>query len=65
MTLLRRYGHDDAVFFYNEGTYDREVGALIKLSKTLDCSRLMIITYTEERTIEIGEKTIEVLPVWK
>ncbi|MEG2366399.1 MAG: ATP-binding protein, partial [Alistipes sp.] len=89
-TLLRRYGREDAVFFYNrnievdfylpdsataiqvcysldnsDGTYDREVGALIKLTKTLDCSRLMIITYSEERTIEIENKTIEVLPIWK
>lgn len=90
ITLLRRYGREDAVFFYNrnievdfylpdsataiqvcysldnsDGTYDREVGALIKLTKTLDCSRLMIITYSEERTIEIENKTIEVLPIWK
>lgn len=90
ITLLRRYGHKDTVFFYNkgievdfylpdsataiqvcyslnnsDGTYDREVGALIKLTKVLDCSRLMIITYSEERTIEIEEKQIEILPIWK
>lgn len=90
ITLLRRYGREDTVFFYNknievdfylpdsataiqvcysldnsDGTYEREIGALIKLSKTLDCSRLMIITYSEERTIEIENKTIEVLPIWK
>lgn len=90
ITLLRRYGHEDAVFFYNKGievdfylpdsttaiqvcyslnnsggTYDREVGALIKLTKVLNCSRLMIITYSEEQTIEIEEKLIEILPIWK
>lgn len=90
ITLLRRYGREDAVFFYNknvevdfylpdsataiqvcysldnsDGTYDREVGALIKISKTLDCSRLIIITYSEERTIEVENNTIEVLPIWK
>lgn len=90
ITLLRRYGREDAVFFYNknievdfylpdsataiqvcysldnsDGTYDREVGALVKLTKTLDCSQLMIITYSEERTIEAENKTIEVLPIWK
>lgn len=90
ITLLRRYGREDAVFFYNknievdfylpdsttaiqvcysldnsDGTYDREVGALVKLTKTLDCSRLMIITYSEERIIEVENKTIEVLPIWK
>lgn len=42
-----------------------KTGILIKLSKALDCSRLMIITYSEERTIEVENKTIEVLPIWK
>lgn len=90
ITLLRRYGREEAVFFYNknievdfylpdsataiqvcysldnsDGTYDREVGALIKLTKILDCSQLMIITYSEERIIEVENKTIEVLPIWK
>lgn len=90
ITLLRRYGREDAVFFYNknievdfylpdsataiqvcysldnsDGTYEREIGALIKLSKIIDCSRLLIITYSEERTIEVENITIEVLPIWK
>lgn len=90
ITLLRRYGREDAVFFYNKrieidfyipdtstaiqvcysldntnGTFDREVGALIKFSKVLDCSRLLIITYSEEKTINIEDKVIEVVPVWK
>lgn len=89
-TLLRRYGREDAVFFYNknievdfylpdsataiqvcysldngDGTFDREVTALIKLTKVLDCSRLLIITYSEERTIETEGITIEVIPAWK
>ncbi|MEG0519364.1 MAG: ATP-binding protein [Bacteroidales bacterium] len=90
ITLLRRYGREDAVFFYNrnievdfylpdsataiqvcysldnrDGTYDREIGALIKLTKALDCSRLMVITYSEERIIEVENNTIEVIPIWK
>ena len=90
ITLLRRYGREDAVFFYNksievdfylpdtataiqvcysldntDGTFDREVGALVKLTKVLDCSRLMIITYSEEKTIKIEGKIIEVIPIWK
>lgn len=89
-TLLRRYGREDAVFFYNknievdfylpdsataiqvcysldnnDGTLDREVTALVKLTKVLDCSRLLIITYSEKRTIETEGITIEVTPVWK
>ena len=89
-TLMRLYGREDAVFFYNDkievdfylpeqetaiqvcynlnnadGTFDREVQALVKLAKVLPCGRLMIITFDEERTIEAGGKTIEVVPVWK
>ena len=90
VTLLRRYGREDAVFFYNknievdfylpdtataiqvcysldnaDGTFDREVGALLKLTKVLDCSRMMIITYSEERIIKTEGGSIEVIPVWK
>jgi len=90
ITLLRRYGREDAVFFYNksievdfylpdsstaiqvcysientDGTFDREVGALVKIAKVFDCSRLMILTYSEERAIQIEGRNIEVIPIWK
>jgi len=90
ITLLRRYGREDSVFFYNkgievdfylpdtttaiqvcysldntDGTLDREVGALLKLTKVLDCSRMVLLTYSEEKIIEAEGKTIEVIPIWK
>ncbi|MFI3287439.1 MAG: ATP-binding protein [Rikenellaceae bacterium] len=90
VTLLRRYGRQDAVFFYNKNvevdfyipdeeiaiqvcynlstdsdTYQREVRALIKLQKVLPSKRMIIITKEEERTIEIEDKTIEVIPIYK
>jgi len=90
LTLLRKYGREDAVFFYNQnievdfyipetktaiqvcyslnnadGTFEREVGALQKLSKVLMCEVLLIITYNEEKTLEMGDKTIKVVPIWK
>lgn len=90
INLLRKYGRDDTVFFYNrgievdfylpdeataiqvcynldnsDGTIDREVGALLKLSDVLECSRLLIVTRDSEKTWEIDNKTIEVIPVWK
>lgn len=89
-SLLRKYGRNDAVFFYNkgvevdfyipdeataiqvcynldnsDGTFDREVGALLKLSSVLECKKLMIITRDNEQVLEIDNKTIEVIPVWK
>ncbi len=90
INLLRKYGRNDAVFFYNkgievdfyipdeataiqvcynldnsDGTFDREVGALLKLSSVLECNKLMIITRDNEQTLEIDNKTIEVITAWK
>lgn len=49
----------------SDGTFDREVGALLKLSSMLECNKLMIITRDNEQTLEIDNKTIEVIPAWK
>ncbi len=90
LELLRRYGIDERVFFYNrnvevdfyvpdaaiaiqvsynprktDDTWERETTALVKLSKVLDCRRLLLLTYEQEETVEISGTTIEVLPVWK
>lgn len=40
----------------SDGTFDREVTALLKLTKVLECRKLMIITYTDERILEIDNK---------
>ncbi|GHT63111.1 hypothetical protein AGMMS50239_18390 [Bacteroidia bacterium] len=48
-----------------DGTFDREVGALEKISKVLECENLLIITYEEEKTLEVDDKTIKVIPIWK
>ena len=90
VNLLRKYGRNDAVYFYNQGievdfyipddytgiqvcynldnsdgTFDREVKALLKITEVLECKKLLIITRDTERSIEMSGKTIEVLPVWK
>lgn len=49
----------------SDGTFDREVGALLKLSSVLECNKLMIITRDNEQTLEVDNKTIEVIPAWK
>lgn len=46
-------------------TLEREVDALVKLSKELPVKRCIIVTMEEERTIESNGRTIEVVPVWK
>jgi predicted AAA+ superfamily ATPase len=90
VNLLRKYGREDAVWFYNQnievdfyipdaytaiqvcynldnsdGTFNREVKALLKITEVLECRRLMIITRDTEQTIDLDGKTIEVVPVWK
>ena len=90
VTLLRKYGREDAVFFYNRrvevdfyipdealavqacysltetpNTLEREVNALIRFSDVVKIKRMLIITRDEEKQIAVGEKTVEVIPVWK
>ncbi|WP_321519851.1 ATP-binding protein [uncultured Bacteroides sp.] len=90
VNLLRKYGRNDAVFFYNkgievdfyipdaytaiqvcynldnsDGTFDREVKALLKITEVLECNKLLIITRDTERMLEVNGKVIEVVPVWK
>ena len=91
LVLLRKYGIDDKIYFYNYNievdfvvpenelaiqacyvlgdetgeTYRRETQALVKLSKRLPYHDLVIVTYNEEREIEVDGKCITVVPAWK
>ena len=49
----------------SDGTFDREVKALLKITEVLECRKLLIITRDSERKLEISGKLIEVVPVWK
>lgn len=47
-------------------TYNREVGSLVEFAKNSDKNcKLAIITYEEEKTINVEDKTIEVMPLKK
>ena len=48
-----------------DGTMDREVNALLKASKFLECRHLLIITGEAEKLIEKDGKKITVMPLWK
>ena len=90
INLLRKYGRNDSVFFYNkgievdfylpetgcaiqacynpdnaDGTMDREIKALLKISNILECKKLLVITSDTEKTVETNGWKIEVLPLWK
>jgi predicted AAA+ superfamily ATPase len=90
VNLLRKYGRNDSVYFYNrgievdfyipdactaiqvcysldnsEGTFEREVKALLKITEVLECSRLLIVTRDSEREMETNGRKIEIIPVWK
>ncbi len=49
----------------SDGTLDRELKALLKITNVLECKKLLIITRDTERTLEINDRVIEVVPVWK
>jgi predicted AAA+ superfamily ATPase len=49
----------------SDGTTEREITALLKISKVLECSNLLIITHSTEKIVEYDNKKIEVVPVWK
>lgn len=49
----------------DNGTWEREVGALQKLPKALACKRRIILTYDEHQIIKDEYGTIEVIPCWK
>ena len=88
--LIRRYGVDDRVFFYNkdkevdfylpdeataiqvsynpqqnEETWKRETEPLLKISKVLDCKKLLLLTYDAEGHTVIKDREIDVIPAWK
>jgi predicted AAA+ superfamily ATPase len=48
-----------------DSTFEREIGALIKIQKVLECDKLEIITYEEETILEIENNKIRVIPAWK
>ncbi|MBR2369266.1 MAG: ATP-binding protein [Paludibacteraceae bacterium] len=49
----------------DEETLQRELNALRKLPKRLDCNRRLIITFDEETSLTDEYGTIEVIPAWK
>lgn len=49
----------------DEETLQREVNALKKLPKRLDCNRRLIITFDEETSFSDEYGTIEVVPAWE
>lgn len=48
-----------------DGTFERETKALVKVGSQLACRRNIIVTYQEERMIEMDGVNIEIVPAWK
>ena len=49
----------------SEGTFEREINGLLKISKVLECKKLLVITRDTEQQLVFEDKTIEIIPVWK
>ena len=46
-------------------TFERETKALVKIANSFDIEKAIIVTYDDERTIEVNGVSIDVIPVWK
>ena len=46
-------------------TYKRELTALEKLSQRNSFDKLLVITYEEKKTVSVGGRKIEIVPVWE
>jgi predicted AAA+ superfamily ATPase len=46
-------------------TYQREITALLKLSKVYTLKKLEVVTFSEEKTLHENGATIQVIPIWK
>ena len=49
----------------SDGTFDREVSALVKLQDRIRMKRNIIVTYEDEGVIKTNGINIEVIPIWK
>lgn len=46
-------------------TFERETKAIVKIANSFDIEKAIIVTYDDERTIEIDGISIDIVPVWK
>ena len=49
----------------NQSTLEREVNSLVKTAEFLSCEQLVIVTKNEENTLDVSDRKINVLPLWK
>lgn len=50
---------------HDNSTFERETQALVKITKSFDIDKSVIVTYDDERVIEVDGVSIDVVPVWK
>lgn len=50
---------------HDNATFERETQALVKITKSFDIDKSVIVTYDDERTIDVDGVSIDVVPVWK
>ena len=46
-------------------TFERETKALVKIAGSFEIEKAIIVTYDDERTIEVDGVSIDIVPVWK
>lgn len=49
----------------NIDTFDREIKSIVEASEELNVEKLTLITWNENKTVEKGSKTIQMVPAWE
>lgn len=49
----------------DSSTFERETKALVKIASVFDIEKALIVTYDDERTIEVDGVSIDIVPIWK
>jgi len=49
----------------DEENYDREIRNLVEVSRDLDSNNLLVVTWDQEDLVEIDNRKIKIIPLWK
>lgn len=49
----------------DSSAFERETKALVKIARSFDIEKALIVTYDDERAIEVDGVSVDIVPVWK
>lgn len=49
----------------DHSTFERETKALVRITGSFDVRKAIIVTYDDEKTVEVDGVSIDIIPIWK